>query len=377
MRVGAPGEHLTSREHSGANVARACSHASQAPRRGRVRGMRALLGLALALAPLGALPLHAQGAGTGTTAPVTLALEWTPNANDTGIYVALKQGLYARQGIALTLLPYSSAVAPETLVASGRADVGVSYEPSVISSRAAGQPLVSIAAVIQRENSAVVSLKSSGLDTMAKLAGKRYAGYGGAFEQAIISQALACGAGHTVGFRNITTDLDPVGALQSKQFDFTIMAQGWGITEAQYKGVALNVFPITRYCVPDDYGLVLVSSERAIAGRPDVLRRFLAATAQGYTYAARHPGDAAMLLVASAPHGTFESQAEIQASQRIMSSYYLQGARCWGMQTRALWTNYPRFMFERHAIKDTNGHAIAREPDAAAAYTNLLLPSCP
>ncbi len=57
---------------------------------------------------------------------MNLALDWTPNTNHTGIYVALAQGWYRAEGIDLHLLPYSANVSPDVLVSSGKADVGIS-----------------------------------------------------------------------------------------------------------------------------------------------------------------------------------------------------------------------------------------------------------
>src|SRR5258708_246544 len=155
------------------------------------------------LAQLALLALLLAGC-TGTTTPstsggaakldkVTLALDWTPNTNHTGVYVAMQKGWYRQQGIDLSLLPYSSSVAPETLVATGKADFGISFTEGVTAARAAGQPLVSVAAVIQHNTSALISLKSSGLDSVAKLAGKRYAGFGAPYEPPPIAQVLSCG----------------------------------------------------------------------------------------------------------------------------------------------------------------------------------------
>src|SRR5215469_2585149 len=71
---------------------------------------------------------------------MTLALDWTPNTNHTGIYVALSKGWYRDEGIDLKLLPYSSNVSPDVLVSSGKADVGISATEGVVADAAVGQP---------------------------------------------------------------------------------------------------------------------------------------------------------------------------------------------------------------------------------------------
>jgi ABC-type nitrate/sulfonate/bicarbonate transport system substrate-binding protein len=318
----------------------------------------------------------ALGTYKGTPATVRLALDWTPNTNHTGIYVAQQQGWYRQQGIDLQLLPYSADVAPEQLVGTGNADFAISFTEAVTTSRAAGIPLVSVAAIIQHNTSALVSLKSSGLSTVASLAGKRYAGFGAPFEQPVIEKVLQCGHASSTKFQNVTTQLDPIDALKSKQFDFAWIYMGWEGVQAQRAGVALNVFPITSYCVPDYYSPVIVSTATYLAANPAVARRFLAATAQGYAYAIAHPKEAASQLAAGAPAGTFDDTGLVLASQQYLSPRYAEGAPCWGQQALAAWTNYPKLMFQSGSLVDANGKTLAQAPTYAAAFTNQYLPAC-
>ena len=106
--------------------------------------------LAVAL-PLMLITLLLAGCASSSTPPakgangkpldtVTLALDWTPNTNHTGIYAAIANGWYRAQGIDLRLTPYSSSIAPETLVATNKADFAISFTESVTAARAVGQP---------------------------------------------------------------------------------------------------------------------------------------------------------------------------------------------------------------------------------------------
>jgi ABC-type nitrate/sulfonate/bicarbonate transport system substrate-binding protein len=347
---------------------------------GRVRGALVALGLlaALLLAGCGGSARAGTSTGptTGPTTDVSLALDWTPNTDHTGIYVALQKGWYKKQGINLTLLPYSASVGPEQLVGTGKANFGISFAEGVTSSRAAGVPIVSIAAVIQHNTSALVSLKSSGLDTVASLAGRRYAGFGAPYEQPLIAQVLKCGHAPSANFQNVTTQLDPIEALKSKQFDFAWVYLGVEGVQAQREGVQLNVFPITDYCVPDYYTPVIVTSEAFMKAKPDMVRRFLAATARGYVYAIAHPKDAANQLIRGAPAGTFDDTSVVYASQNYLSPRYAQGAKCWGQQTLRAWTDYPQFMYQTGSLTDANGKPLTQPPDYATAFTNQFLPAC-
>src|SRR5260370_41227230 len=132
--------------------------------------------LAVVLAGCTGATTPSTSGGAAKLDKVTLALDWTPNTNHTGIYVAMQKGWYRQQGIDLSLLPYSSSVAPETLVATGKADFGISFTEGVTAARAAVQPLVSVAAGVQHQTSAAVSLHSSRAGNVAKAAGQRLPG---------------------------------------------------------------------------------------------------------------------------------------------------------------------------------------------------------
>ncbi|HKS70300.1 MAG TPA: ABC transporter substrate-binding protein [Ktedonobacterales bacterium] len=341
-----------------------------------------LLRRALAFGMLAALAALLAGCGGGSTTPaggpqltrVKLALDWTPNTNHTGIYVAQQKGWYQQQGIDLQLLPYSSSVAPEQLVATGQADFAISFPEAVTADRALGQPLVSVAAVIQHNTSALITLKSSGLNTVASLAGKRYVGFGAPYEQPVVAQVLSCGGASSTSFQNITTSLDPVAALKSGQFDFAWVYEGWEVIEAQREGLQVNVFPLLDYCMPDYSSPVIITNQKMIQQHPDVIKRFLKATSEGYTYAVQHPHDAAALLIKGAPAGSFDDTSLVYASQDYLSAQYMKDATCWGEQSLQKWTNYPRFMYDHGAILDANGKPITNPPDYAAAFTNAYLP---
>src|SRR5207302_6361447 len=145
---------------------------------------------------------------------MNLALDWTPNTNHTGIYVALAQNWYRAEGIDLRLLPYSASVSPDVLVSTGKADVGVGFTEGIVADAAVGQPVVSIAAIIQRNTSALVTLADSGLTRPRDLDGKTYGGFGSPYESGVVGQVIKDDGG-TGQFRNITLSVDAMQALES------------------------------------------------------------------------------------------------------------------------------------------------------------------
>ncbi|WP_052890869.1 ABC transporter substrate-binding protein [Thermogemmatispora carboxidivorans] len=314
-------------------------------------------------------------AGTGTARPLTtvkLALDWTPNTNHTGIYVALAQGWYAQEGIRLEVLPYSSNVSPDVLVSTGKADVGISSTEGVVTDAALGQPVVSIAAIIQHNTSALVTLAKSGLKRPRDLDGKVYAAFGAPYETAVVSAIIKHDGGKGV-FRSVTLDVDSMQALETGRVDFVWVFEGWEVIQAQRQGVQLNVFPVTSYGIPDYYTPTLITGPSQIKAEPDLLRRFMAATARGYEYARQHPREAAQMLLTMAPKGTFPDPGLVYASQEFLSPRYADSGRRWGWQDSAPWHGYPQFILNTGQIKNSAGQVV-RSLNFDSLYTNAYLP---
>ncbi len=302
-----------------------------------------------------------------------LALDWTPNTNHTGIYVALDKGWYRDEGIDLQLLPYSASVSPDVLVSTGRANVGISATEGIVADAAVGQPVVSIAAIIQHNTSVLVTLASSGLTRPRDLSGKIYGGFGASYESAVVG-AIIKQDGGTGQFKNVTLDVDAMQALESHRIDFAWVFEGWEVIQAQRAGASLNIFPITSYGVADYYTPNIIASPNEIKQKPELLHKFMAATAKGYEYARTHAQDAAQLLLKGTSPGTFPDPGLVLASQEYLSPRYADTGRKWGWQDAAAWHGYPQFIIDSGGIDDAAGHPI-HSMKFDQLYTNQFLTS--
>jgi ABC-type nitrate/sulfonate/bicarbonate transport system substrate-binding protein len=312
-----------------------------------------------------------QGAKTPTTMTrMTLALDWTPNTNHTGIYVAMAKGWYRDQGINLQLLPYSSNVNPDTLVSTGKADVGVSSTESVVADDATGQPVVSIAAIIQHNTSALVTRADTGLNSPRDLDGKTYGGFGAPYESAVVGEIIKHAGGKGT-FKNVTLNVDPIEALKSKQIDFAWIYEGWEGIQAQREGLKLNTFYITENGVADYYTPTIITGPNEIKQKSDLLHRFMAATAQGYEFARTYAKESAQILI-DQNKGVFPDTGLVFASQDYLSPRYADPGRKWGLQDAAAWHGYPEFMLSSNGILDASGKPV-KSMNFDALYTNQFL----
>jgi ABC-type nitrate/sulfonate/bicarbonate transport system substrate-binding protein len=295
--------------------------------------------------------------------PATLSLDWVPNTNHTGLYVALDMGWYAEEGIALEIQSPADPSAALRQVAAGNTAFGVSFQEEVTIARSTGIPVVSIAAVIQHNTSAFAALASSGIDSTFDFEGRTYASYGLPIEPAILGSLMACDGADASQVEFVDVGFDAFPALLGGRVDLAWIFLGWDGVQAGLRGAELNVFPLYGSCVPDYYTPVLIAGESTLADRADLTRRFLRATARGYEYAIENPAEAAEILLKYSP----ESDPElVRASQAFLSPRYQDDAAAWGIQERAVWQGLSEWMFENDLIP---------EPiDVDAAFTAEYMP---
>jgi ABC-type nitrate/sulfonate/bicarbonate transport system substrate-binding protein len=125
----------------------------------------------------------------------------------------------------------------------------------------------------------------------------------------------------------------------------------------------LTLIPLYGSCLPDYYTPVIIAGESTIADQGDLVRRFLAATSKGYTYAAEHPDEAADILLKYSP----ESDPDlVRASQEWLSPRYQDDAARWGEQKAEVWSDYTSWM--------ADNDLLAKPIDPEKAYTNEFLP---
>jgi len=294
---------------------------------------------------------------------ISLMLDWTPNTNHTGLYVAKEKGYYAEQGLDVQILQAGDP-GPAQLIAAGKIDFGVSYQEEVTNARAAGVPLVSLAAVIQHNTSGFASLNEANLLSPRNLEGKRYGGWGSPAELAVIEAVVKNDGGDPQKVKSIDVGAADFFSIIGKEVDFSWIFYGWTGIQAELRKVPLNIIMLKDYDKALDYYTpTIVTSEKTIAERPDLVKKFMAATAQGYEFAIKQPDEAAQILLKQAPE---LDAALVTASQKWLSGQYQAEALQWGWQDKEVWSRYAVWMFERKLL--------SQMIDVDKAFTNDYLP---
>lgn len=310
---------------------------------------------------------------------IRLALDWTPNTNHTGFYVALATGAYQKAGLDVQIsLPDADnyATTPAKKVLKGDADLAITPSESVISCQTNGVPLVAVAAVLARDASAIVTLKQSGIDRPQKLDGKVYASYGARYEDDIVRQMIQNdqGRGHFISHK--PARLDIWNALLTNECDATWIFLPWEGVEADIRGIELNCFLLDDYEIPYGYSPVLSAHRTWADQNADALHQFLKATAEGFLFAVKNPDEAARLLTKTAKHPTLKDRNFVEQSQQLVSGYYLDGDGQWGLMHSNVWSSFVNWLIRNRMLTNAEGELVQRM-DVDTLFTNEFLTGVP
>jgi len=314
----------------------------------------------------------ATSEATPEPATVRLALDWTPNTNHTGFFVAQEMGFYEDAGIDFKIIPYSNA-ATDTLVGNNKAECGVNFEDFMTIAVAAGVPETSVMAILQSSPVAVMVRGDSPIQSPKDLDGKKYGGFGLPGETELM-QAVIRNDGGKGEFKNVTLSTAAYEAVYNNKVDFSYGFQTWEIIEAKLRGIDLKVFPIEDYGFPRYYSVLLACNTDWLNQNPDVAKRFAAATVKGWEWAQQNPDESAKILIDSNP-GVFTNEDLVYESNKLLADkYWLDPNGQFGCQNLDTWTKYPTFLYENKVLKDADGNDLTNPPDFASLYTNDYLP---
>jgi len=332
--------------------------------------IRTLLALGLA-ATLATAPAQAQ------PTPVTMALDWTPNTNHIGIFVAQAKGFYDEAGLDVQILPYSDTSAG-TLVANHVADFGIVGSISLLTQRTAGADLVATYALVQTETGRLVfKADRQDIQRPRDLDGKIYAGFGSDWENALIGTMIRHDGGAGV-FETVTLGTSAYEALANGAVDFTLEVYTWEGVKAERDGPAQRAFRYADYGIPDQHTNFIGTSGAYLAEHPETARAFIAATQRGYRYAIAHPDEAADILVAANADALLDRDFVRASLQALIDGHYLQGPDgAVGTIDPAKMAAVGKFIFEAGMLKDGNGTPLATLPDVTAYYSNDYLGNAP
>lgn len=292
-----------------------------------------------------------EEAGDGKLKKITFVLDWTPNTNHTGIYVAKEKGYFKEAGLDVEIVqpPEDGA---EVLVGSGKAQFGVSFQdtmmPAVVGDDAL--PIKAVAAVLQHNTSGIVSRKGEGIKRPKGLEGKKYATWNQDIEKAILKQVVEKDKGNFSKVKMIpSTVTDEVSALKSKKVDAIWIYYGWAGIATEVAGLDTDYFAFKDIdLVFDYYTPVIIGNSDWMKKNPETAKAFLSAAKKGYEYAIEHPENAGNILCEASPE--LDSKM-VQASQKYMKDQYKAEVEQWGYINPKRWNAFYDWISEKGLSK--------------------------
>ena len=278
-----------------------------------------------------------------------IALDWVPNTNHTGLYVALDQGYFKEAGFDAKIVQPSED-STSTLVANQRADFGVYFQPNMVKRLNKGEPITAVAAITQHSSAGLLSLAKLGADTSQDLQGKRYSTWEDPVDDAVVEQVVGAPLNKIPG-----ESTDATTALRMNQFDYIMAYYSWDGIHAGIKGVDTNFFYLKDADpVFDYYAPLLIANNDALKNNPEKYKKALAAIKQGYLYAAHHPDESADILVKHAPEINVELAKK---SQAYISPQYLDEQGDWGRFDYDRWDRFFNWVYQKGLMDEFTSKA--------------------
>jgi ABC-type nitrate/sulfonate/bicarbonate transport system substrate-binding protein len=332
-------------------------------RRGFIKGAGALAAAAT-LAGCGAYQGKSgdasASAGEGASAKsapksarkITFCLDYTPNTNHTGIYVAQAKGYFKDEGLTVKVVQPADGTA-EAMIGSGQAQMGVSYQDYIANALSSKNPVAieAVAAIIQHNTSGIMSRKADGITSAKKMEGHTYATWSMPVEQATIKQVMESDGGDFDKLKMVPYEVDDeVAGLKANMFDCVWVYEGWAVQNAKVQHYDVNYFSfVSMDKVFDFYTPVIAANDDFAKKYPDVVKAFVRAAKRGYEYAIKHPKAAGDILLDAVPE---LSSDLVQASAKYLAKQYQADAKSWGVIDKSRWDAYFKWLNDKNLVEN-------------------------
>lgn len=295
---------------------------------------------------------------------LTVLLDWYPNAVHTFLYAAEEQGYFKEAGLKVKLQTPADTNDALKLVATGKADLALSYQMQVAISRSEDIPIVSVGAIVRHPLNQLLVLESNEIHSPKDLVGHKVGYPSIPLDQAIVDTMVKSDGGDPSKLNYIDVGWDLIPSMTTKKVDGII--GGYVNHEKlllEKEGEKLIAFDPSQYGVPDYYELVLTASEDGLKSKSDAIKKFMEAAAKGQAYTAGHPDEALKILL-DKQSTEFPLDAEVEKkSLDILLPLMDAGTEPFGSQSEKSWSSIIDWLKEHGQLK--------KDVKAEQAFRNL------
>ena len=281
---------------------------------------------------------------------IKIVLDWVPNTNHTGLYVAKDLGYFKEEGLDVEIVqpPEGSTTA---LIGAGGAEFGISFQDTLAKSFAKENPVpvTAVAAILQHNTSGIISLKEKGIDSPKKLEGKKYATWEDNIEQAILKKLVTDDKGDFSKVKLIPYTITDVVTGLKTDVDAVWVYYAWDGIATERAGLQTNFLKIRDYGEElDYYSPVIIANNDFLKKNPEIAKKVLKAIKKGYEYAMKNPEESAKILVKNSPELDINL---VTASQKWISKEYQSDAKEWGIIDGKRWNRFYEWLYKNKAVE--------------------------
>ena len=295
------------------------------------------------------LSFSACGKSNKKIAKINFALDWTPNTNHTGLYVAKALGYYKAEGLDVNI-QQAGETGTSSLVATGKMQFGIDFQEQMYANYHSGVNVTAIASLIQHNTSGILSLKEKGINSPKDMADKKYSTYGLPVEQTIIENLIKQDGGmlpadiKKLYYPNFTTD--PITTIDQGLADSAWVYEAWDALKARLKDPdKYNYFALRDFDKDLDwYTPVFIGNNNYMKSHKKQTEAFLRATRKGYEYAMKYPEKAAEIFMNSNPEYVTSKELIIESQKMLAKKYYEKDDKGWGYIDGARWRAFYKYL---------------------------------
>lgn len=291
----------------------------------------------------------ASSDASGEKTKITFCLDYTPNTNHTGIYVAKNQGYFDEEGLDVEIVQPADGTA-EAALGAGQVQFGISFQDYIAAAYDAGNTgFKALAAVIQHNTCGIMSRAEDNILSAKDMEGHVYTTWDMEVEQATIKQVMeADGADYSkLEMVPYTTD-DDVAGLKANMYDCVWVYEGWAVQSAKVQNYDVNFFAFKDIdSVMDLYTPVIAGNTEFCEANPEVTKAFMRAVKKGYEYAVENPSGAAAILCEEVPE---LDSALVSASAEFLAGEYTGDASSWGVIDGERWAAYFQWLNDNNLV---------------------------
>ena len=282
---------------------------------------------------------------------ISIVLDWTPNTNHTGLFVAKELGYFKEEGLENVEIVQPPEGSTTALIGAGGAQFGISFQDTLAKSFSSDNPVpvTAVAAIISHNTSGIISVKDKGIDSPKKLEGHKYATWDDEIEKAILKKIITDDGGDFKKVKMIPNTVTDVVTALKTDIDAVWVYYAWDGIATELAGLQTNFLNFADYGKElDYYSPVIIANNDYLKKNPEEAKKVLKAIKKGYEYSIKNPKEAVKILVKNAPELKLEL---VTASQEWLASKYTSYATEWGVIDQKRWDLFYEWLFKNGLIK--------------------------